>query len=201
MNNYLSGIDVSHYQGTVNWNAVKAAGIQFAFAKATEGSSNVDQQFSANWQGMAAAGLVRGTYHFFETNVDPVAQATHFLATLQAAGGLQSGDIAPVVDIEAMSGSFNNQTLSNNLQAWLDQVAQSLGRTPIIYTSSGFWNSNMNAQFGTYPLWIANYGVSQPTLPTGWRSWTYWQYSQSGSVAGVNGAVDCDYFAGDVSQL
>ncbi len=113
----LLGIDVSHYQGVVNWGAVKAAGCSFAFAKATEGTGIVDSEFAANWSGMKAAGLARGAYHFFHPSEDAAAQASRFLATVQ----LQPGDLPPVIDVEVSDGA-DNATVVAGVQAWLDAV-------------------------------------------------------------------------------
>lgn len=196
---HLQGIDVSHYQGQVDWSAVAAAGIAFAFAKATDGITYTDPDFQANWQGMRAAGLARGAYHFYETGDDPVAQAGHFVATV---GALDAGDLPPVVDIESSNGDYEGRGVAANLQVWLNAVEQALGRTPMIYTNLSFWNNDVSADFGRYPLWIAEYGVAAPTLPTGWNAWTFWQYSQQGSVGGVAGEVDQDVYAGtSVAQL
>lgn len=198
INNKVQGIDVSHYQGTVNWTAVKSAGISFAFAKATDGNTYTDPQFKTNWTGMKTAGILRGAYHFYESNDDPVTQANNFI---KAVGSIAIGDLPPVVDIEINKGGFGNATLAANLQIWLNTVEQALGRTPMIYTGPSFWNQNMNNSFSRYALWIAQYGASQPTIPTGWSSWTFWQNSESGSVAGVTGSVDTDVFAGSITDL
>lgn len=196
--NTLRGIDVSHFQSSVNWPAVKATGIAFAFAKASDGNTYTDPQFANNWRGMQAAGILRGAYHFYESKDDPQTQAQQFLKVV---GQLGSNDMPPVVDIESNTGCFGTQSLASNLQIWLDAVEQSLQRTPIIYTNCGFWNANLNAQFSRYPLWIAQYRVAQPKIPNGWNRWTFWQSSESGSVAGITGAVDTDVFAGSMADL
>jgi lysozyme len=194
----VTGIDVSHYQGVVDWQAVQAANIGFAFAKASEGEAIADAQFDANWQGMKAAGLLRGAYHFYDSSVDPVAQAKNFL---NAVGSLAASDLPPVLDIEISRGTFGNGSLANNVLTWLNTVQQALGRTPMIYTGPSFWDKYMNDQFGAYPLWVAEYGVSAPRIPIGWSNWTFWQSTQAATVAGVKGNVDGDTFAGSASDL
>lgn len=194
----LSGIDVSHFQGTVDWNAVKAAGIAFAFAKASDGNTYQDTQFKKNWQGMQAAGLPRGAYHFYESNDDPQTQANNFISVV---GSLEKSDLPPVIDIESTKGDFGGNSLATNLQICLDAIETALRCTPIIYTNCAFWNANLNAGFSRYPLWIARYSSSPPTIPNGWTSWTFWQYSESGTVPGVTGAVDLDRFAGSSEDL
>ena len=133
------GIDVSHYQGTINWQSVKQAGIAFAFAKASDGSTGVDSQFKTNWQGMKSAGIIRGAYHFFEPTQDATAQANDFLNTV---GSLQAGDLPPVIDVEINNGVSNSQMISG-VTTWLTVVQQSLGRTPMIYTVASFWNAHL----------------------------------------------------------
>jgi lysozyme len=192
----IQGIDVSHFQGSVNWLEVKQAGMTFAFAKATEGQSSVDPQFKNNWQNMKAAGLLRGAYHFFDAGVDGTAQARHFLQHTQ----IEPGDLPPVLDVEA-AASASKATILQEVQNWLNTVEQALNRLPMIYTTASFWNSHLNDSFGVYPLWIAEYGVSAPKIPAGWSDWQFWQYSQSGTVSGVNGSVDRDEFNGSYEEL
>lgn len=192
----VQGIDVSHFQGTVDWRQVAQAGMSFAFAKATEGITYVDPQFATNWPGIQAAGLLRGAYHFFEANDDPEAQAQNFLSTVQ----LSPGDLPPVLDIETTAG-VSDQQIWSGVSAWLQIVEQATGRQPIIYTAPGFWSSHEpDLTLTRYPLWLADY-ASQPVLPNGWTSWLFWQHSQSGVVAGVTGAVDLDLFSGTLQQL
>jgi lysozyme len=190
----LSGIDVSYYQGDVDWQAVKAAGVTFAFARATYGSSKVDPKFSTYWPAIKAAGMVRGTYHFYVSSDDPTAQANFFVSTV---GSLGLDDLPPVLDVEAGSGTTN---LVSGVQTWLDIVEQKLERTPMIYTGPSFWNEYMTGGFGSYPLWVAEYGVSAPKQTNGWSTWAFWQYSESGSVAGIS-PVDLDYFNGSADDL
>ncbi len=194
----INGIDISHFQGEVDWSDVKNAGIVFAFAKATDGITYTDPQFQVNWKAMQAAGVLRGAYHFYETNDGPVTQAQHFIATL---GTLAANDLPPVVDIEIFKGNFGSVSIAANLQIWLDTVEQAVGRKPIIYTNNSFWNEYIKSDFSDYPLWIAEYGVDQPKIPGNWQHWSFWQSSQTGSVAGVTGTVDTNLFAGSMNDL
>ena len=104
----IQGIDVSHFQGTVNWQEVKQAGMKFAFAKATEGQSYVDSLFTNNWTNIKAAGLLRGAYHFFDAGVDGNSQAHHFLETVQ----VEANDLPPVIDVEAAASATNDAASS-----------------------------------------------------------------------------------------
>jgi lysozyme len=195
-NGVVKGIDVSHYQGTVDWQQVRAAGNQFAFAKATEGVTLADSEFAANWAGMKAAGILRGAYHFFEPTDDAGQQAEFFLNTVQ----FESGDLPPVLDVETAAAT--SEELWQGVQTWLDQVESSTGMVPILYLDGSFADENhAPASLANYPLWLAQYDVEQPTPPTGWTTWLLWQYSQSGTVNGVSGPVDLDELNGPLSGL
>jgi len=192
------GIDVSHRQGTIDWNAVLQAGVLFTFIKATDGITWTDPLFAANWSGAKAAGLLCGAYHFYETDDDPTAQAEQFLSVVDC----EAGDLPPVVDFETLATGTQSATQAlHDLQTWLDVVAQATGRLPILYTNNSFWNSLGSSAFGHFPLWIAEYGVQSPTLPAGWTSWAFWQYSESGTVAGISVPVDLDVFNGTLAEL
>jgi lysozyme len=197
MSEQVQGIDVSHLQQTIDWIQVQKAGKAFAFMKATDGITWTDPLFMTNWSGATAAGLLRGAYHFYETNDDPTAQAENFLNAVQ----LAPGDLPPVVDIEAIKGGTSASQVVKDLQTWLDVVEQATGRVPMIYTDSGFWSSLGTSAFGHYPLWIAEYGVQSPKLPSGWASWDFWQFSESGTVAGISTTVDLDVFYGTLAEL
>ncbi|MFY9820321.1 MAG: glycoside hydrolase family 25 protein [Thermoanaerobaculia bacterium] len=195
-NGGVQGIDVSHYQGTVDWQQVRAAGIRFAFAKATEGVTLADPEFAANWAGMKAAGLLRGAYHFFEPTDDAGQQAELFLSTVQ----FESGDLPPVLDVETAAAT--SAELWQGVQTWLDQVESATGMQPILYLSSAFADENdAPASLAAYPLWLAQYDVEQPTPPAGWTTCLLWQYSESGTVAGVSGPVDLDELNGPLAGL
>lgn len=182
--NYLHGIDVSHFQGDVDWPAVASAGISFCFIKATEGLRDVDPMFERNWAGAKAAGLLRGAYHFFHPDEDAKGQAEHFLATVP----LDSGALPPALDIEVTNG-VGPQALQAGIETWVKIIEAKAGRKPVLYTDPSFWRDNVKAELGAYPLWLACYG-DRAELPPGWQSWTFWQHSQAGRVAGIEGAVD-----------
>jgi lysozyme len=196
MSSSVQGIDVSHFQGVVDWKTVAQAGMAFAFAKATDGITYVDPELATNWTGIRSAGLLRGAYHFFEPNDDATLQAQHFLATVQIA----SGDLPPVLDVET-TGGVSNEQLWSGVATWLQVVEQTTGRQPILYLDPVFWNEHSpDLTLTRYPLWLADY-AAEPTLPEGWTSWLFWQHSETGSVAGVTGAVDLDLFSGTLQQL
>ncbi len=185
------GLDVSHYQGDVDWSSVKAAGKVFAFAKATQGTDDVDPQFSTNWSGMKSAGIVRGAYHFFEPDVDATAQAEFFISNVT----LEAGDLPPVIDIEVSEG-VSVEGIDEDVRTWLDKVAAAYGVNPIIYSDLSFINEYLSSGFSAYPLWIAEYTDTAPEAPGDWQQWTFWQYSDTGTVDGIDGDVDLDRYQG-----
>lgn len=192
----LPGIDVSHWQGAIDWDAVEDDGVEFAFIKATEGGDYTDPRFAANWAGARQAGVVRGAYHFFRPQTDAMAQVAHFLRTVQ----LAPGDLPPVLDVEVTDGRSAAQ-IAAGVRTWLQEVERVTGRRPILYTRASFWTGQMGGGFGGYPLWVAHYGVSSPNIPAEWSGWTFWQHSDAGRVDGISGDVDLNWFNGDRAEL
>ncbi len=199
----LPGIDVSSYQGTIDWAKVAGAGIKWGYTKATENLGYQDAYFNANWSGMKAHGIARGAYHFFHPNVSGKQQADYYLNFV---GTLDPGDLPPMLDWE-ISGGATAATAAANAQAFIDEIQARTGRTTVIYTSPGIWSGfGITQSFGQYPLWVAHYlyctgGTCCPTMPSGWTKWIAWQWSDKGSVPGISGAVDMDLFNGSMSDL
>jgi lysozyme len=182
------GIDLSHHDGTVDWEDVAAAGHTFAIVKASEGVDAPDPAFPGHWPAMKAAGLIRGAYHFYVTEDDPAEQAKLFVDTVD----LEPGDLAPAVDVEVI-GHDTQPGLADRLKTFLSILEQHYGVKPIIYTGPNFWDANLDASFGDHPLWVAEYGVSEPRLPAGWQEWHLWQYDDDVTVPGVEKAVDASH--------
>jgi GH25 family lysozyme M1 (1,4-beta-N-acetylmuramidase) len=198
---FADGIDVSHWQGSINWTKVKAAGMQFAFMKATESTTYTDTAFATNWAAASSVGMYRGAYHFARPKVGTApAQAQYFVSRVGSFQG--AGTLPPVLDLEA-SGGLSVTALRSWTATWLTTVEQLTGRTPIIYVSPAFWEHYLgdSTAFTRFPLWIAHYGVSSPRVPGGWGSWTFWQRTSSGSVNGISGNVDMNEFNGTTAQL
>lgn len=181
----IHGIDVSHYSGAVDWEAVRGAGYDFAYVKATEGVDSPDPAFADHWRRLDELGIPRGAYHFYVTEDDPEAQARFFLET----AGLRPGDLAPAVDIELI-GHGTKPGLAERLATFLEIVERELGVRPVVYTSPKFWSAHLNSAFGDHPLWVAEYGVPEPQVPEGWKRWTVWQHQDSASVPGVEKDAD-----------
>ncbi len=192
----LRGVDVSSYQGSVNWSSVKAAGISFGFAKATEGTTLRDSTFAANWSGMKAAGVVRGAYHFFHPNESATTQANFVVSTV---GALGAGDLPIVLDFEVLDGVSESTAVADAV-TFLRAVSSATGKTAIVYMGSEFLSGSYSA-LSAYPVWVANYGVTCPGLPSEWGAWTFWQNGDSGNVSGISGGTDIDVFNGSLSAL
>ena len=193
----VQGVDVSVYQGTINWPSVKAAGIDFAIARISDGGA-LDTDFATNWSSMKSAGVIRGAYQYFEPGQDPTTQAN---IVISAVGMLGAGDLPVTADMETTGGQ-SAATIAANLQTWATAVHAGTGKVPMIYTAVGYWNASVGSTaFGSDPLWVANWGVTCPDLPSGWSNWVFWQYSDMGSVGGISGAVDLDEYNGTLAQL
>ena len=193
----VKGIDVSEFQGNINWGAVKGAGNDFAIARVSDGTY-MDPKFDQNWSGMKNAGMVRGVYQFFEPGGDPIVQANIVISKV---GVLGAGDLPATADVE-VSGGQSAATIAARLQIWVDHVTAGTGKAPMIYTAPGFWNGSVaSTSFGNLPLWGANWGVSCPTLASGWSNWKVWQYADNGNVNGISGLVDLDEYNGDLAAL
>jgi GH25 family lysozyme M1 (1,4-beta-N-acetylmuramidase) len=200
--NSLPGIDVSHHQGAIDWVQVAASGQRFAIAKATEGRNFVDPNYATNKAGAQLNGIAFTAYHFAQpddTANDAVIEADHFVDVAQ----LEPGNLIPVLDIER-TGGLTQAELTTWILSWLGRVTQRLGVRPMIYTSPNGWENRTGdttavADAGYTALWVAHWGVPVPRLPANdWsgNGWTFWQYGNCGSVAGIEGCVDVDWYDG-----
>lgn len=199
----MPGIDVSHWNEAIDWAQVAASGTTFAFAKASEGRTYVDPMYATNKTGAAANGIVFGAYHFArpdDTRRDAIHEADHFIETAD----LDPGNLIPVLDIER-TGGLGQRKVTRWILAWLGRVTERLGVHPIVYTSPNGWAARTGdttavADAGYAVLWVAHWDVASPTVPAedwGGNGWRFWQYTDGGSVPGVDGKVDLDWFLGD----
>ena len=193
------GLDVSYYQGTIDWPRVRAAGYAFAFLRVSDGTGFRDPKFASYWVGAKAAGLVRGAYQFFRPNQDVAAQADLLIA---AVGRPAAGDLPPVIDVEA-AGGLAPATVAARVRQWVDRVKAATGVDPIVYTGKYFWRDQVGGPttFARNPLWIAQYTTLCPDLTPPWSTWAFWQHTDKGTVPGIAGAVDLDRFNGTVAEL
>lgn len=196
----VKGIDVSYYQGTINWTQVAGDGVKFAFIRVSDGTGFVDPKFETYWSASRAAGIKHGAYQFFRPGQDPVAQADLLLSKI--GGKLAADDLPPVVDVEASDGLSATQ-IQAKLKIWVDRVKNALGRDPIIYTGFYFWRDSVGApDYAQTPLWHAQYTTATcPNIAPPWTKWHLWQFTSTGTVAGISGDVDVDRWNGDLASL
>jgi GH25 family lysozyme M1 (1,4-beta-N-acetylmuramidase)/peptidoglycan hydrolase-like protein with peptidoglycan-binding domain len=197
---YILGVDVSHHNGAIDWQAIKAFGFKYAFCKATEGTNFKDPRFDENWRGMREAGLLRSAYHFANPLLDPLAQARFFR---EVVGPLQKGDLPPVLDLEKVTSRTPSETVEFAL-ACLRHMEELFGVRPIFYTYPGYWGTALGKtdRLKDYPLWEAHYtsGMS-PLAMVPWKHWTFWQYTNQGRVTGIPQALDVNRFQGGEDAL
>jgi GH25 family lysozyme M1 (1,4-beta-N-acetylmuramidase) len=190
------GIDVSHWQGSIDWIGAVGDGYTFVFAKATEGATLTDPTYPINRAGALGTGMRVGAYHFARPGgsgdaaivASAIAQADHFVDVAQP----RAGDLPPVLDLEA-TGNLSATALAEWTEAWLDHVEARTGVKAVIYGSPNFWktrlgDSSVFAGAG-HPLWIAHWTKNgSPLVPAGnWggRGWTFWQWTNCSSFRGV----------------
>jgi GH25 family lysozyme M1 (1,4-beta-N-acetylmuramidase) len=199
---YSYGVDVSSWQGAINWTKVKAAGRRFVIAKATEGNSWTDPTYAHNKSAAMSLGLKFTGYHFARPSTkagDAVSEANHFVSVL----GLKRGMLVPALDLE-VSGGLSTSALQTWVKAFLGRVYSLTGARAMIYANGSFWREHMGdttwfAANGYRVMWIANWGVTSPSMPaTNWagKGWSLWQYSDCGQVSGISGCADMDKFRG-----
>ncbi len=194
----VQGIDVSVYQGSVNWSSVKASGRHFGIARVSDGLNYPDSTFSTNWANMKAAGVLRGAYQYFEPAQDAVAQANMVVAKV---GHLGAGDLPVMLDVEATGGLSPSQ-ITAKIHQWVSTIQAGTGKAPFIYTGAYFWDDYVkSSDFASLKLNVAWYGTNCPGTPNAWGMWTFHQYTSTASVSGVSGHVDADVFNGSLSQL
>ncbi|TMP26443.1 hypothetical protein CWB99_19260 [Pseudoalteromonas rubra] len=189
------GIDVSHYQGVVDWQQVAQTGVQFVYIKATDGITYRDPEFYSHLKGAQAAGLQTGAYHFFEPDDDPIKQADNFMTTVQ---GLEL-TLMPMLDVEITSNR-SSQQISSGVAKFIAAVEQRTGCQTILYSYGDYWQQNLSAQFAGQPFWLADYAAS-PSVPEQAQAWWLWQYSDSARVPGVKTQVDMDVVIAGESGL
>jgi len=219
---FTDGIDVSHWQGQIDWGQVasEAPSVRFAIVRVGDGK-DVDRRFAENYREVQRVGIRRGTYQYFRADRGGVFQADLLLREMEAAGGFADGDLPPCIDWEG--GSDKNlrgglldgdddipiEVVAEEALRWLDRIEQALGCVPLLYTGQAFhWlisqaRPDLAPAFARYPLWIAG-GRTKALMPVDkrgrgfpWETWTIHQHSARGSVPGIEGNVDLDRFRGD----
>jgi len=194
----LRGLDVSNWQGAIDWPRVAAQGLSFAYVKATEGTTFCDPYFSENTKGATDAGLAVGAYHFFraQSTGEAFAEAEFFLK--QTEGFRLS--LPPALDIE-IPPTGDPAAFQGAVVAWLEYVSARTPRTAVVYSYPAFITQYLDdPRIAEYPLWIASWD----RMPTGtigaWEKWAFWQYTCSGSLNGISGRVCLDIHQGALDE-
>ncbi len=186
------GIDVSKYQGDINWDAVaRNPHIQFVYIKATEGASHVDKNYKKNIREAREAGLSVGSYHFFTSQKSPQEQFRNFKRFVNHA----EQDLLPMVDVEHTGNrQASRKQLQQSLAIFMELVKKEYGKYPLLYSQYKFYNDMLAPEFNKFFIFIARYGDAKPTLKGGGK-YNIWQFSEVGRVDGIKGKVDLNCFA------
>ena len=198
----VRGVDVSHHQGAIDWPALAAQDIDFAYVKATEGSGATDEAFEANWAGARAAGLRVGAYHFFSYDSPGEAQAARFIEAVP----LEDGALPPAIDVE-LYGEYDRAPrppaeVEPQIEAMVEALRARYGVRPVLYATQKAYDYYLSGRFQDCDIWIRSV-FSAPRLPDK-RAWTLWQYSARGRLEGYSGRerfIDMDVFSGTEAEF
>lgn len=196
---HIFGIDISHYQGRVEWGKLKKINketeISFIIMRAAVGEDDEDQEFSTNWYHAKKLNIIRGAYHYYRPDENSIKQADNFISIVN----LEKGDLPPVLDIEAVPSLQSIKSLKKGLKKWLNKVETHFGIKPIIYTSDSYYKNYLSdTTFQNYIFWIANFN---PVIHPQFKKWKIWQFSKTGRIEGINHDVDFNVFNGNIEEL
>jgi lysozyme len=193
----VHGIDVSKWNGEIDWNAARKSGVSFAFIKATEGKDRIDSSFERNWRAAAAAGVPHAPYHFYYFCSTADEQADWFIRNVPKA----AVRLPPVLDAEWNHASPTCKlqpppaTVRAVLQRFMDRIEAHYGKRPIVYTTVDFHRDNLVGHFDDYHFWVRSTAAHPENIYSS-RRWAFWQYTATGVVPGVSGNTDINVFAG-----
>lgn len=199
----IQGIDISHYQGKIDWEKLRNAMIgkgpvRFVIIKATEGASLIDENFKDNFYQAREYGFIRGAYHFYSVKSHARQQAQFFLDNVQ----LEEGDLPPVLDVEHKPQDQSVEDFQKDILLWLHIIEDRYHVKPIIYTYYKFKQQYLSDnRFDNYPYWIAHYYVDKMEYQGEWK---FWQHTDAGKLPGIEGYVDFNIYNGsyyDLKQL
>ena len=196
----VHGVDVSRWQGDIDWATLRTQGANFVYIKATDGGDHLDPMFRKNWDGAHKAGLKRGAYHFFYWCRVASEQADWFIRNVPKV----EGALPPVIDVEYNHQSSCRQRVPRakvleKMQVFMDRLEAHYGQRPIIYTPPDFYADNLKGEFLDYPFWLRSV-AAHPSVRYPGRDWVFWQYSGSGLSQGVNEQIDLNVFNGSEKQ-
>jgi lysozyme len=198
----VHGVDVSKYQGEIDWDSVKESGVSFAFIKATEGGDSTDSKFHRNWAAAKSAGVPRGAYHFVYWCRSPLEEIANFERIVP----VDPDALPPVLDVEATPTSktcprtLYREEVLVDMRKMLEELERHYGKKPIIYSSVDFYQSILHSgALAEYPIWVRSTKY-HPQVRYGDRKWTFWQYRSDGNVPGIPALVDQNAFHGTHEQ-
>lgn len=200
-NYYLKtfGVDVSQYQGEIDWNKMHSIyelyPINFAFIRSTMGTSSIDNTFEENWEGAKDNNILRGAYHFYRPDENSTLQAENFINKVE----LQSGDLPPVLDIETLPRTQSMEKLIEGIKNWCKIVEEHYNVKPIIYTSDKYFEDYLNEHFKEHYIWIANYNFWTEKMK---GHWDFWQFTEKATIEGIkSNKVDVNIYNGTIDDL
>ncbi|MCA1490660.1 glycoside hydrolase family 25 protein [Ensifer sp. NBAIM29] len=196
----VHGVDVSRWQGEIDWQKLRTQGANFAYIKATDGGDHLDPMFKKNWRRAQAAGLKRGAYHFFYWCRTAGEQADWFIRNVPR----EADALPPVIDVEWNGESSCKRRPSparvrEKMQVFMDKLERHYGQRPIIYTAPDFYRDNLENAFPSHPFWLRSVAAHPSKVYPG-RKWLFWQYSGSGLSHGVDGRIDLNVFHGSEEE-
>jgi lysozyme len=201
---FTYGLDIFHGSGNgyeVSLIDKTKDSISFVICKATEGDNFADPKFKENWQILKQKGIIRGAYHFYKCDHNPLTQAAFFLKTIH---GISNDDLPPVIDIESDAVHSGCTNIGANILIFLKEIESKLQRKPMIYVNMSDGDRFLrDSVFSTYPLWVAYPTTTrpEPKIPDAWsqNKWMFWQRSDKYEFDGNNS--DFDVFRGSIDDL
>lgn len=195
------GLDISHYQEQrhINWEQLTlmngAIQLEFIVLRATMGNYNRDKKFKTYWRKAKKQELIRGAYHFYRPDEDPVQQAQSYISVVT----LKSGDMKPILDVEKLPRTKSETEFRQDIQTWLDLVEAHYGEKPILYSYYHFYKDYLRGYFDEYPLWLANY--NDVPQPSDIDDWVIWQFTEKGISDGVDTKIDLNIYNGSKWEM
>ena len=190
---HIHGIDISHYQHGVFWEAVGSTKMAYVYIKATEGGDRIDSRYEENIQMARQHGIKVGSYHFYRPKADQEEQLLNFLTQCRP----EEQDLIPMIDVET-TARLDSAEFCDSLFSFLEMVEEAYHQKPLLYTFRNFYNRHLLGKLDGYKLMIAMYTPEEPVLEDE-RDITMWQYTGKGRLTGVNGFVDKSRFMGSHS--
>ncbi|GAA0086817.1 hypothetical protein UT300007_32580 [Clostridium sp. CTA-7] len=187
------GIDISSWQGEVDFRKISESGVQIVYIKATEGNYYVNPRLGEYYLGSKNNNMLIGFYHFFRARVDAKAQAHYFASYVNG----KDSNCRLALDIE-LTDWYEAEELSNMCITFLEEVKRLTGKEVVVYTYTNFAKTSLTKDLSKYPLWVADYDVTTPEDNHIWNSWIGFQYLEAGNVSGISGYCPLDVFTEEI---